>query len=346
MAIKVAMRPGEVVVECDLPGLVASSAESSAMATRSRLGLFAWLAVAFNSLIALWDWWSRTTGLDPYFGAQRDTFWGHTLSALLTPWWLLIAAVVFGLAWCFAPKPLARETIGESDLNATLSAVRRERDSAKKERDDALERVKELEISKWPQLKGYVLQIQAQDPSVGNDLFVALVMSISNDGAPTTILDFTVWVNKVNGIAVTVDVNNPPNYWLQTGKGRSVIPYEKEHYIIIRTRENMIVRGKPVSGILPCIFRNTKSLDEIDVRTLKVKFKDGTGDESGASKWWATQKAESANSSDDAPMRTIHGLPPPQPFASSPSHGAVAKLSDELNVPKLSVDTKLEGRGD
>lgn len=86
---------------------------------RKRLGLLAILALFVNQAVSAWDWWSRTKGLDPYFGAQGNTFWGHFLAAALSPWWLLVVAVFFGLAWCFEPRfhkePKADEPGGRAE---------------------------------------------------------------------------------------------------------------------------------------------------------------------------------------------------------------------------------------
>jgi hypothetical protein len=70
---------------------------------RRRLGLVALGALILNGAWNLWDFLSRTIGLDPLLGAKRDTFWGHVLGVVLAPWFLLGIFVLFGLLWCFDP---------------------------------------------------------------------------------------------------------------------------------------------------------------------------------------------------------------------------------------------------
>ena len=84
---------------------------------RKRVGIVALSLLVWNGLVNIWDWATRLSGLDPYFGVKQDTTGGHLLNLALSPPIFFILALIFGILWCYEPyleKLVAKKSLRES----------------------------------------------------------------------------------------------------------------------------------------------------------------------------------------------------------------------------------------
>ena len=302
--------------------------------TRERLGRGGLVSLILTAGIGVWDWWVRTSGLDPYFGTQKDTFVGHALALLFnSPAVLLVSAALFYAAWCIEPAirgrfgrpaesvaatnasaaPVPQDPLGKSNqelagLRDRIEALSRERNTALQERDDA------RRLLGFPEFEITILEILACDPPIGPDLFGVLIVQLVNSGAPSVARSYEVFAHTVFGGTIKVDISCPPIFTLYLNGGRDYIAYETQHYLMTRAYDTAVQRGTPVTGAIPLKFKSITNLKEVDMRSLKVTICDGTGTPEGKQQLWhSTPLVGGLDFSETVPQRVRINLPTIQP---------------------------------
>jgi hypothetical protein len=140
---------------------------------------------------------------------------------------------------------------------------------------------------KYPDFDAALWELQEPDPPfAGPDLWAAIVINVANSGAASTITAWKVEALAVNGATLTVNIVWNDNLRLVFNGSKHCVEYLPEHYIMSRTYDKPVVKGAPVTGILPCIFRGVTKTDQVNLLSLKVSFADGTGDGNKEPKWW------------------------------------------------------------
>jgi hypothetical protein len=242
-----------------------------AISIRVRFGIGFWVALVCTLL----DWIGRFQVLGGLgFTIQADSPMGHFMSLLASvpPFVLIGVTILLGLTWCFYPL---------------------------------------FESKRYPKFVATIFEIQEPEPPLpGPDLFTAFIICIANSGAPSVIRSFEVEAYATNGATLKAEVfYGPGGFRLTFNGGANHVEYLPEHYIMERAR-NPVVRGFPVEGVLPVIFRGVTRIDDVDVLRLRVRFADGTGDRAGKAKWWHTEKLVDVRKTVHVAPRTRPGLPP------------------------------------
>jgi hypothetical protein len=193
----------------------------------------------------------------------------------------------------------------------------------------------------FPDFHAALFEIQHEDPVLSDDMHVALIVEVLNNGAESVCKGFKVSALTPYGRKIDADVFSNDGFRLMVNKGRDCFNYRPEHFLMNRTATQPVKRGTPVSGVLPCIFRGTTDARDIDLRTLTVEFADGIGDANGQRKWWRTSPIESVQWEDPIVRKHRPGLPSlEQPCGSG---SAITQMPD-TEVEQLQLITKLAAR--
>ena len=161
-----------------------------------------------------------------------------------------------------------------------IAALEQQRDKAIAEREEA------RKLLGFPDFQVSILEIVACDPVTDGNLYAAIFVQIANSGSPSVARAFEVEAHTVFGSNIRIDISCPDEYTIYLNRGTAFLQYLPEHYLMTRTYDKPIVRGNPVTGVVPCIFRSITSLKEVDMRSLKVRICDGTGTADKESRYW------------------------------------------------------------
>ena len=214
----------------------------------------------------------------------------------------------------------------------------------------ALIRVSELEAkitAQYPDFHAVIFEIINQDPVFGPDLFAALVVQVLNNGHKSSCKGWSVTAQTPYGAIIPVDIFGN-GFQLIVNNGRDCFDFQQSDYITYRTDPEPVGRGKPITGILPCVFRGITNAKEVDVRTLKVEFSDVIGDADGNRKAWSANPIAGMKWEDPIPKKHRPTLPElQQPCGSQgPTRTAPADLDAEKrrDITPLIEDYKRLGK--
>jgi hypothetical protein len=201
-------------------------------------------------------------------------------------------------------EELERERGKNLTAKSDLGRCNAERDALQSRLDD-----------RFPKFVASLWQIDLEDPPHGPDLRAFLIIQIQNLGVQSCcITGWKVSVKAVNGAAIDAEVFYADEFKLITNKFNSQIRYKAEHYITTRTARTPIVRGTPVDGALPVLFKGTTDIDKINWASLKISFADAIGNRaSDGPQWWETGPIESIRMEDIMIPKKRIGLPVLEP---------------------------------
>jgi hypothetical protein len=287
------------------------------------------LVLSAVTLFGVWSffqhWKARVIG--PAFIAVAYglvTFDQRATYVLVT---LMLAFVI--IAYFVSPDRVAPIRNEQSPAGSPTDTVIQQRDEAERQRNDAQRQcdsaqreltearhqIAELEAHlAFPEFVMTIQDIQEGDPAPSsNRVLAVLILGIGNSGAKSVARNYRVSGQSVSGFKLNIDVLHPPAFTLALNRGRDCIDYTPDDYIINRTHSTPVERGVPVTGVLPCHFSGIANLKEVDFRTLKVSFIDGTGDADGKPKEWESSKITEINYSEIVPHESRPGLPRMRP---------------------------------
>jgi hypothetical protein len=261
------------------------------------------IGVAFMSIVGLgtlfWHWrWRVIPPLLVLAAYGLVTFSAPSWGVLLA---LAVAAIV---TVYFVSPDREKRSIVEPVSTKELT-------DARGERDTAMVRVTELEAkaeSRYPDFHAEIYDILNQDPVLGPDMFVALVVEVLNNGHKSSAKAYKVSAKTTYGAVIKVEVLGNA-FRLMVNGGRDCFDFLPAHYIMNRTYPKAVERGESVTGILPCVFRGIKNAKEVNTDTLKVEFIDVIGDSQGNGKWWSTNPVLGVIWEDPIPVKHRPTLP-------------------------------------
>jgi hypothetical protein len=232
----------------------------------------------------------------------------------------IIAALLLTAYWV-APRSGDQATVtSPTEMQGERDLARDEAKSLRAQLAEAVDKADKLEteISKeFPELKALVLEWQTPDPpEVGPDLHAAFIVSMTNFGAPSAVVSYKVSALSPSGMQVDTEVFQTARLAFTLEGGTVQADYNQSDYIMNRTMAP-VTRGAPLIGVLPVVFHNTRDLKEVDMRTFKVRFSDGTGTRDRKAKWWETEPIVSAQDSKAVPHKRPT-LSPLMPVSQSP----------------------------
>jgi len=247
---------------------------------QDRKGMVRLLQTIAGYLVSAVIAYEVTVYLSAQAKAGHDMGWlARTISSAPGQVWVLSAFAVIALIYLFWPALSqwwhARKVSVQTESPVVPSDVANDAD--------------DRDAGELPQFIAEVHEIQLSDPVVGPDLFAAVILTITNDGAPSVARTFRATARAVYGANVTVDVFSYPTFAIYLNKGKDCIDYTEQHYIMQRTHGTPIKRGVPVTGILPCIFRGITDPKQIDVRSFKVNFVDGIRGSEKTPRVWTSE---------------------------------------------------------
>jgi hypothetical protein len=285
------------------------------------LGVFAVLAAAslVGVFVFIQDWRERV--IAPTLIAVAYAL----ICFSAAPVYIFVALILAFLAAMYWVSP--------SRIRATTNASADEVRNIEQQRDDALSRESALQAqlkAQYPDFHATIFEIQNQDPVVGPDMQVVLIMEVLNNGAESLAKAFKATALTNYGAIIPIDVFGSDGFRLIVNKGRDCFNYLPEHFIMNRTIPNPVKRGSSVTGILPCIFRGITNPKEVDLRTLKVEFVDAIGTPEKQPKWWSTTPIDGVKWEDPVLKKHRPTLPAlEQPCGSGPSNPPISDSDGE-----------------